>query len=91
MNLYASRYLINKKIFFVKEFCPKNLNFTIAGHQILWAENISTTAILLANKSSIRLDKIAYGSNCESNLMFFGQLQENNIIFIDNKDYISLI
>lgn len=47
--------------------------------------------ISLVNSLLIRLEKMAYTLESDLNLIFFGQLQDNQIIYINNKNEIILI
>ena len=72
-------------------FYPKNLNFIIINGQIFWIKNIRIIAILLIDKFLIKLEKIVYILNYDSNLIFFFQFYKNNIVFINKENYIRLM
>lgn len=87
----ASRHLTNNRNLFIKELRPKCLDFTTAGGQTLRAESIGTIAIPLDDGSSIRLERVAYAPECDSNLISLGQLRDSNITYVDNPDAMTLM
>lgn len=91
LDSYASWHFTNNKNLFVKELYSKCLNFTTAESQILWTKKIRMIAILLSDKSSLKFQDVAYIPNCNLNLIFFSQLRNNNITYIDNLKTMTLI
>lgn len=76
---------------FVNELRFKCLDFFTASGQTLCAKSVETIAIPLVNKSSIRLEKVAYASEYDFNLILLDQLYKNNITYINNKDVMILV
>lgn len=91
LDLYAFQPFTNNKDLFVKELCLKYFDFTTTGGQILWAEGIEIIAIPLLDKSLLKLWDVAYGLNCNSNLISLGQLRNNNITYVNNFEVIILV
>ena len=83
--------MTNNKDLFINELRPKYLDFTTAGRQTFCAESIGTIAILLANKSTIKLEGVAYAPECNSNLISLGQLRDSKITFVNNVDVMTLL
>lgn len=90
LDLYISWHLTNDKDLFIDDFCPKCLDFTTIGGQILQTENIDTIAISLTNRLSLKLCNVVYISDCDSNFILLGQLCESKIIYVDNSDIMTL-
>ena len=67
------------------------MDFTTAGGQTFCAESIGTIAILLANGSTIKLERVAYAPKCDSNLISLGQLRDSKITFVNNADVMTLL
>lgn len=91
MDSCASRHLTNDKELFVGDLKAKSLDFTTASGQTLRAESIGTIVIPLANGTSIKLEGVAYAPECDANLISLGKLRENNIMFVDNEDNMTLM
>lgn len=87
----ASRHLTNNKDLFIDDLRPKYLDFTAAGGQILLSESIGTIAIPLVDGSSIELGNVAYGPDCDSNLISLGQLRESGITYVDDAEAMTLV
>lgn len=76
---------MNNKELFVKDFLQaKSLDFTTAKGQILHSKSIGTITISSADGLSLRLNNVAYASNCNSNLILLRYLRENNIKYVNN-------
>lgn len=91
LNSYAFRHLTNNKDLFVNKLRPKYFDFTITSGQTLRTKSVGTIAIPLVDGSFIRLEGVAYVFEYNSNLILLGQLRDNNIIYVDNKDTITLV
>lgn len=59
LDSYASRHLTNNKDLFIDKLHPKYLDFTTTSGQTLRTKNVGTIAILLVDRSSIRLERVA--------------------------------
>lgn len=62
----------------------KGIDFVTAVGQVIWIEKVGTISIWLANGNKIELQNITLAPGCNSNLIFFSQLQETGITFYDN-------
>lgn len=87
----AFHHLINNKDLFIKELYPKYLEFIIAGGQTLYIESIGTIVILLADRSSMKLKRVVYIPECDSNLILLRKLYESKITYIDNPNAMTLM
>ena len=70
--LYISRHLTNDKSLFLKDFCPKILNFTIIGNKIFFIKNIGNITLPLVNKFSIKLEGVTYALKYKFDLVLLG-------------------
>ena len=75
---------MNNKDIFIEKFHPKCFEFITIGNQTLCAESIKTIAILLVDGLSIKLERVIYTLQYNSNLILLGQLQKSKINYIDN-------
>ncbi len=79
LDSYTSRYLTNDRNLFVGKIQPKTWDFTTAGGQVIWSEEVGTVRIALVEEASIQLDGVALVPECESNLISLRQLRDNRI------------
>lgn len=84
LDLYISCHLTNNRDLFIDKLQTKSLEFSIGGGQTLQAESVGTITIPLIDGSSIKLKGVAYTPKCNLNLIFLGQLRDNNVAYIDN-------
>ena len=79
----ASRHLCNNHKLF-RSTHAKSIDFVTAAGQVIQINEISTVAILLSDGKTIELHNVAYTPECNSNLIFLGQLRESGISFHDD-------
>lgn len=91
LDSWAFWHLTNNRDLFIKKLRFKCLEFTIANGQTLCAKSIKTIAILLDDKSSIRLEGVVYAPKCDLNFILLGQLHDSNITYVNNPNAITLI
>lgn len=58
---------------------------------MMYAKSIRTIAILLVDRSLIELHNIKYALKCNLNLIFFRQLYNSDITYVNNIKAITLI
>lgn len=68
-----------------------SIEFNITGKKIIYFQEVDTISILLSNNQKIELLKVAFIPECESNVIFFGQLQNTRFIYYDKSTRMTLI
>ena len=86
----ASKHMTNNKDAF-ESLIPWVSEFTTAGGEIIRSKGIGTVTISLPNRTSIKLQNIAYIPECNSNLISLGQLRDAGIRFHNHLNKITLI
>lgn len=86
----ASRHLCNNCRLF-SSTRAKSIDFVTAAGRVIRTEEIGTVSIPLAGGTTIELHNVALASDCDSNLISLGQLQESGITFHDNPTTMTLM
>ena len=73
LDSYSSRHIYNNHEKLV-DLRPKTYEFIMAGGNIIISSQIGTVTLLLKNGLKLTLTNVAYTPECNSNLIFLGQL-----------------
>ena len=71
LKSYTSRYLCNNRKLFRSTYA-KNIDFVTTAGQVIQTNEISTVALPLSDGKTIKLQNMAYASECDLNLISRG-------------------
>lgn len=80
LDFRVSQQLCKNKALF-KDLWPMSIVFCIVGKKIIYSQEVSIVSISLLNNKSIELFNAALVSECESNLIFLGQLWDTGFTY----------
>lgn len=83
LDLCVSHHICNNQSL-VTNIRTKSIKFVTAVGQVIWTKAIDTVSILLTDDSRIELQNVTLALECNSNLIYLGQIRETKITYHDN-------